>query len=282
MNSLGSVVLRLARSLLQSPRRFRRVFGNVPSIIAGQRYAAAYVDHGGDRPGAGEPSSSPLENFFDAHRSGPGIWKWRHYFDIYHRHLAKFRGRDVQFAEIGVFSGGSLQMWGSYFGSGSHIHGVDLDDATRAYQAGNVTIHVGDQEDREFWARFRRDVPLLDVIVDDGGHTPQQQRVTLEEMLPHLRAGGVYICEDIHSTDNEFTAYIAGLVDQMNAFDSGSPVRVSAFQSAVASIHAYPFVVVIEKHEHPPIHLISERRGSEWQPPTVHRDGYGKLRGRGD
>src|SRR5947207_11688241 len=38
---------------------------------------------------------NPLLAYFEAHRQGRGIWKWRHYFDVYHRHLAKFVGKDV-------------------------------------------------------------------------------------------------------------------------------------------------------------------------------------------
>jgi hypothetical protein len=163
----------------------------------------------------------------------------------------------------------------------SQIHGADVDESTMAYQAANVTIHIGDQEDRSFWARFRRDVPLLDVIVDDGGHTPRQQQVTLEEMLPHLRAAGVYICEDIHSEGNAFAAYVAGLIDQLHACRSGMHNPTNAIQAAIASVYVYPFVVVIEKRLHPLPHLVSERHGTEWQPPVVCRDGYGKIHGRG-
>ena len=37
-----------------------------------------------------------------------------------------------------------------------------------------------------------------------AGHTPEQQIVTLEEMLPHLRPGGVYLCEDVHGIHHDF------------------------------------------------------------------------------
>jgi len=32
-------------------------------------------------------SDNPVATYFEAHKEGPGIWKWRHYFDIYHRHF---------------------------------------------------------------------------------------------------------------------------------------------------------------------------------------------------
>jgi hypothetical protein len=257
------------------------VLSNLPDAIAGQCYARDYQERGSPIAKAEIVATNPLEQYFEGHLSGPGIWKWRHYFEMYHRHLEKFVGKDVQFAEIGVFSGGSLQMWKSYLGDRAHIHGIDLDESTLAYGGGNVTIHVGDQADRSFWACFRRAVPVLDVVVDDGGHTPEQQRVTLEELLPHLRQGGVYICEDIHRDGNAFTAYVAGLIDQFNAVQGSTDMPTTSFQSAVASMHVYPFAVVIEKRVRPLPELVAERRGTEWQPPLVVREGYGQIEGRG-
>lgn len=49
-------------------------------------------------------------NYFVTHNTGPGIWKWLHYFDIYHRHLQKFRGKEVNILEIGIYSGGRGYM----------------------------------------------------------------------------------------------------------------------------------------------------------------------------
>jgi hypothetical protein len=54
-------------------------------------------------------------------------------------------------------------------------------------------VFVGDQADRSFWKRVKQEVPNLGVVIDDGGHIPEQQIVTLEEMFPHLRPGGVYL-----------------------------------------------------------------------------------------
>ena len=63
-----------------------------------------------------------------------------------------------------------------------------------------IHVLIGDQADRTFWRRMiaHGTLPPLDIVIDDGGHTPDQQRVTLEELLPHIRPGGVYVCEDIH------------------------------------------------------------------------------------
>jgi len=134
-----------------------------------------------------------------------------------------------------------------------------------------TTIHIGDQADRGFWRQFRASVPDVDVLIDDGGHRPEQQMVTLEEMLHHLRPGGVYICEDVQRVGNRFAAFAHGLADELNAFDrirrqhdlASAP---TPFQALVNSIHLYPFVVVIEKRD-PPLRIFSApKHGTQWQP----------------
>src|SRR2546423_12660568 len=59
-------------------------------------------------------SNNPLKNYFTSHKTGRGIWKWNHYFDIYHRYFKKFIGRRIGILEIGIYSGGSLDMWRAY------------------------------------------------------------------------------------------------------------------------------------------------------------------------
>ena len=66
------------------------------------------------------PSGNPLETYF-RNNQGRLIHKWLHYFDIYDRHLSRFRGQDVHVVEIGVAGGGSLGMWREYFGPSARI-----------------------------------------------------------------------------------------------------------------------------------------------------------------
>src|SRR5262249_54578065 len=125
-------------------------------------------------PDDGEPRN-PLLDYFDDHETGPGLWKWRHYFDAYHRHLGKFVATPVTMLEVGIYSGGSLEMWRDYFGPASHIYGVDIASECEVYAGDGVDILIGDQADRTFWAETRARIPQLDVVLDDGGHTPEQQ-----------------------------------------------------------------------------------------------------------
>jgi cephalosporin hydroxylase len=217
----------------------------------------------------GRHDENPLEAYFDGHHEGPGIWKWRHYFGIYDRHLSKFIGQEVHVVEIGVFSGGSLGMWRAYFGDRSRIYGVDISSACLAYSGEGVRIFIGDQADPQFWARFREEVPVVDVVIDDGGHQPHQQAATIEALLPHITPGGVYICEDLGGADNDFHSYIDGFSRGLHVTPAapGEAFLPSAFQQHVASIHRYPFIVVVEKPLLPVPRFEAPAHGTEWQPP---------------
>ena len=83
-------------------------------------------------------ATSPLPgtDLFDYFSSNKGrlIYKWMHYFEIYERHFTQFRNREIKFLEIGVFHGGSLQMWKNYFGPKAQIVGVDINPFCKSYE----------------------------------------------------------------------------------------------------------------------------------------------------
>src|SRR5262245_56734777 len=119
---------------------FRTVRGFVEGIKFGRSLAGSSILP--PSPGNEHRPANPLRDYFMAHKTGPGISKWMHYFDIYHRHLQKFRGRDVRVLEIGVYSGGSLRMWREYFGPKALVYGADIEPACSAYESERTTIFI--------------------------------------------------------------------------------------------------------------------------------------------
>jgi hypothetical protein len=259
LSRIARTNFRLVRWMVTEPKLMGNALKTIEPCVRGMCFAAAArsieklsTDGISDGP-------NPLLDYFEANREGPGIFKWVHYFEIYHRHLKKFIGTDVHVMEIGIYSGGSLPMWRQYFGEKCQVFGVDIEAVCKVYEADRIKILIGDQGDRTFWASVRKTVPRLDVIIDDGGHHPEQQIASLEEMLPHLVPGGIYICEDTTGVPNYFTSYVSGIANQMNG------MRPSRFESAIDSIHIYPGVSVIEKRQTERV-ISSERRGTQWQP----------------
>ncbi len=212
-----------------------------------------------------------LEAYVDAHTTGRGIWKWQHYLPIYERHFSKFKGAEVHVVEIGVFSGGSLDMWRDYFGPNCHIYGVDVSPECRSYEAPGVDIFIGDQADKTFWKEFVSKVPRIDIVIDDGGHRAFQQVATLEALLPHIQPGGVYLCEDIVDEYNPFLDYLFGLSRGLHDFRGTGMKRgwpPTGVQQMIESILFYPYVCVIEKRRDRLDRLFSPKHGTEWQPTT--------------
>jgi Methyltransferase domain len=258
---LSNRVNRTFRALIHNRRWVLPALRTVIPSARGMRFAETQFHHTGqDCPGLQNEQRNPLRDYFETHTQGPGIWKWNHYFEIYHRHFSKFIGSDVHVMEIGVYSGGSLEMWRRYFGDKCHVYGIDIEPACLAYKTDGIDVLIGDQSDRQFWSKVRKSVPRVDIIVDDGGHHPEHQIVTLEEMLPHVSAGGVYLCEDIHNAPNYFASYVAGLASQLNSS------RALTFVDGVDSIHLYPFVALFEKTRQPRGPMKDEKRGTQWQP----------------
>lgn len=260
----------LMRSMASAPLLFLRMMLTLSYQARARQYAANFRDQAptGALPAA--HPENPLRTYFEQYREGHGIWKWAHYFDIYHRHFARYIGQPVKVLEIGIYSGGSLGMWRQYFGGQSHIYGVDIEAACKSYENEYTTVYIGDQADRGFWQQFKREVEGIDILIDDGGHLPHQQIATIEEMLPFLRPGSVYMCEDIHGHFNEFSAYLSGLIHMLNAAQLSSVAALqretTGFQAATYSIHFYPYVVVIEKNAVPLRSLEAPKHGSIWQP----------------
>lgn len=253
-----------------NPRVLAQAIRTVPPTSSAYSFSRAYTHTAPKASHSLSTPINPLWEYFQNHKKGPGIWKWEHYFDVYHRHFARFVGHKVNVLEIGVYSGGSLEMWRSYFGEKCQVYGVDIEEACRAYENDHTSVFIGDQADRTFWGTFRKSVEGIDILIDDGGHTPEQQQITLEEMLPYLRPGGVYLCEDVHYRNNTFSAFARGLVDELNHMNlpsaAGYQSNASQFQSSIHSIHFYPYLVVIEKHRVPLTRLSAPKHGTEWQP----------------
>jgi len=155
-----------------------------------------------ERVGLGQAARQSSGLLYEAFlKSSRGdLHKWHHYFDIYERHLARYRGRAFRFLEIGVFRGGSLRLWRDYFGPEARIVGLDRDPSCARFDGEFGHVRIGDQADAGFLRAVLDEFGPFDAVLDDGGHTAQQQIVSFEVLYPELAADGVYLCEDTHTS----------------------------------------------------------------------------------
>lgn len=200
---------------------------------------------------------NPLEKYFRANKK-KRIHKWMHYFEIYHRHFERFRGKRVVVLEFGVNQGGSLEMWRDYFGRKAMIYGVDIDPRCAELSGRRTKIFIGDQEDRDFLRSIAQEIGQIDVLIEDGGHTMGQQIATFEEIYPHVSENGVFLIEDLHTSywpkfgggyqrPGTFMEYAKALTDKLNAWHVREGLEVDEFTRTTKSMHFYDSIVVFEK-----------------------------------
>ena len=126
--------------------------------------------------------------------------KWSKYFDVYEENFSKFKGKDIIFVEIGVSNGGSLEIWKKYFGSKSRIIGIDINSECKKFEKDNIEIFIGNQSNTNFWENFFQEVGMVDIILDDGGHTNLDQIITTVECVKNINDGGLLLVEDTHTS----------------------------------------------------------------------------------
>jgi len=131
----------------------------------------------------------------------PMLHIWPVYFEAYHNHWQRFRGKEVVFMEIGVQSGGKIPLLREYFGPGLTYIGVDVNPSCKMFESADwIHIEIGDSGKPAFLATLKKKYPKVDIFLDDGGHMMNQQRAALREMLPHVQPEGVYMCEDLSTS----------------------------------------------------------------------------------
>ena len=141
-----------------------------------------------------------LYSFYAQHHNSRVMHKWDHYFEIYDRFLSPICRSNPVVLEIGVQLGGSVEMWRHYFGPATRIYGIDINPDAKQQEDIITKVFIGDQQDRSFLQSVLREIGNPDLVIDDGGHTANQQITAFEELYPALSEDGLYFVEDTHTS----------------------------------------------------------------------------------
>ena len=174
------------------------------------------------------------------------------YFQVYEELLSKYRGTKITFVEIGVLNGGSLFMWRDYFGPKARIIGIDLNPIAKKWENDGFEIFIGSQADPDFWGNFFSAIGDVDIILDDGGHTNEQQIITAHHCIPHIQDNGMLIVEDTHTSymkrfgnpsKYSFINYTKKLIDAINSRFPSVRTSNNILKNVVYSIGVYESIV---------------------------------------
>jgi hypothetical protein len=97
--------------------------------------------------------------------------------------------------------GASLRAWRDYF-KNSNIYGMDIQQDTQ-FTDDRIVTYLCDSTNETSVNNVMLDVNVkFDIIIDDGHHYDQSQKMTLVNFLPYLKDGGIYVIEDIYVGSN--------------------------------------------------------------------------------
>jgi hypothetical protein len=195
--------------------------------------------------------------------------KWWHYFEIYDSLLgpqaqqsrSNKLAQPLRILEIGVWMGGSLQLWRKYFGEQAIIFGIDIDDAASHQGVSEAQIRIGSQTDSIFLKSVLDEMGGLDIVIDDGSHRSEDVIITLNALFPHLSEEGVYIIEDLHTSywpnyggglnrPSSSIEVLKSIIDMLNHsyFDeTANDKRLGLSSEDIRSIQFFDSVAVIKK-----------------------------------
>jgi len=169
-------------------------------VIAGLLVTpGGFAEPGGPAPRQGsDPAFGELTRLADKYGTDKGSSTHK-YTDVYEQFLMPIRSRARRIFEIGVASGASLSMWRDFFPAAT-IYGIDIEDSSR-FDSARIKTFIADQGNRAQLAKFiAAHGSDYDMILDDGGHTMDQQQISFGYLFPHVRSGGYYILEDVHTS----------------------------------------------------------------------------------
>jgi Methyltransferase domain len=198
---------------------------------------------------------------------------FHNYTRIYSRYFKECKNKPIKFLEIGIYKGDSVRFWEAYF-SKAELHFIDITDKHIHYHSSRASYHLIDQTNVRELRRFASVDGPFDIILDDGGHTMHQQISSFLALFPHLKSGGLYIIEDLHTSywkshggsgniekANEGTTigYLKDLIDHINFPGAASAcadasklpdnikVQMNDFRQQIESIRFYTSICIIEK-----------------------------------
>ncbi|HSX10110.1 MAG TPA: hypothetical protein VLF94_00115 [Chlamydiales bacterium] len=194
------------------------------------------------------------------------------YTRAYAQYFAPMKNEKIKFLEIGIGNEESVKLWEDYFVNGD-LHFIDIEDIENTSRRSKYyRLDQGSPEELD--AFIDAVGGGFDIIIDDGGHTMNQQITSFVRLFPHVRSGGIYVIEDLHTsywigfqggfhpdkrkaTPNSTTEFLKTLIDDINHSyakhgipDCGlasASENLSYYQKTIDSIHFYKSLCLVTK-----------------------------------
>jgi hypothetical protein len=150
-------------------------------------------------------------------------------------------------------------MWNDYFHGNATIYAVDINPECKKFENDYTKVLIGSQEDKKFLQQLYQELPPLDILIDDGGHSMKQQIMTFEQLYDKVKEDGVYLIEDLHTSylkfygggyrkSKTFIEYSKNFIDKLHSWHT-KKIPVDSFVKSTHSLHFYDSILVLEKRK---------------------------------
>ena len=173
-------------------------------------------------------------------------------------------------------------MLRKYFGDQAKIIGTDVDLNCKNLEKEVFKSGLASRLTQIFGSNSVKNM-TLDVVLDDGGHTMEQQINSLIALFPTLSNGGTYLCEDTHTSyfpahggglnsRSTFLEAIKSMIDEMHAWYHSplSTIDKSYLANHLYSIGVFDSIVAPEKRKKTHLWCLrAGRTGTSSPPPAM-------------
>ena len=166
-------------------------------------------------------SSTNLSTIYERYDGTNQFDHWKEYAGKYELNLSPLLRelspeKTFRMLEIGVQSGGSVNVWKSYFARPFYYVGMDIDERCKRSEDvnQNIFIEIGSQMDPKDLLFVCKNHGPFHFIVDDGGHTFEMIKTSLKTLFPSdecMAEKSLYVIEDMHTM--VFKEYISKPTD---------------------------------------------------------------------
>lgn len=181
------------------------------------------------------------------------------YLEQYDQVLEPWVDKEVKLLEVGVYKGGSLDLWHDYFSKGT-IVGIDIFSPENITVSERIHFYKGSQTDKEFLTDVseKKAPEGFDIIIDDASHIGEMSKMTFWHLFDnHLKPGGLYVIEDWG------TGYWTDFPDGKR-YNVRQPIlsilwrKILRLKKTRRFIFNFPFKVPIKSHDYGMVGFIKE------------------------
>ena len=211
------------------------------------------------------------------------------YFQVYEQIFRNFIDSKFTFVEVGIHNGGSLFMWREFFGKDARIIGIDLNPKAKQFEKYGFEIFIGDQSSKKFWSNFYNEVGNIDILLDDGGHTYEQQIVSVVSSIDFINNNGMIVVEDTHTSyikkfgypsKHTFINWAKKLIDNINSRSEDVTVQNPIFKNIIHSIEFFESIVVFKVNKEKSLDsrpTSNESKTLNFEDYRFHNSSYNKI-----